>query len=110
MLHPLAKGRRHGLVELPSALPTACAGENNFIRRINASARKQRKLAAARAGLCAILSGSEASTLKESTHIMSSLSAFPITRKWPATQPDRIQLYSLPTPNGQKVSIMLEET
>jgi GST-like protein len=41
---------------------------------------------------------------------MSSLSAFPITSKWPATQPDRIQLYSLPTPNGQKVSIMLEET
>jgi GST-like protein len=41
---------------------------------------------------------------------MSSLSAFPITGKWPAAQPDRIQLYSLPTPNGQKVSIMLEET
>ena len=37
------------------------------------------------------------------------LSAFPITRKWPATQPDRLQLYSLPTPNGVKVSIMLEE-
>ncbi|AOE84949.1 glutathione S-transferase N-terminal domain-containing protein [Pseudomonas sp. TCU-HL1] len=41
---------------------------------------------------------------------MSDLSAFPITRKWPATQPDRLQLYSLPTPNGVKVSIMLEET
>ena len=41
---------------------------------------------------------------------MSSLSAFPITRKWPATQPERIQLYSLPTPNGVKVAIMLEET
>jgi GSH-dependent disulfide-bond oxidoreductase len=38
------------------------------------------------------------------------LSAFPITRKWPAQQPERIQLYSLPTPNGVKVSIMLEET
>jgi len=37
------------------------------------------------------------------------LSAFPITEKWPATQPDRLQLYSLPTPNGVKVSIMLEE-
>jgi GST-like protein len=35
---------------------------------------------------------------------------FPITRKWPAEHPDRIQLYSLPTPNGVKVSIMLEET
>jgi GSH-dependent disulfide-bond oxidoreductase len=30
--------------------------------------------------------------------------------KWQATHPDRIQLYSLPTPNGVKVSIMLEET
>lgn len=38
------------------------------------------------------------------------LSAFPITRKWPAKHPERIQLYSLPTPNGVKVSIMLEET
>jgi GST-like protein len=38
------------------------------------------------------------------------LSAFPITGKWPARHPDRIQLYSLPTPNGVKVSIMLEET
>jgi GST-like protein len=41
---------------------------------------------------------------------MSDLSAFPITRKWPALYPDRLQLYSLPTPNGVKVSIMLEET
>lgn len=41
---------------------------------------------------------------------MSDLSAFPITAKWPAQHPDRIQLYSLPTPNGVKVSIMLEET
>jgi GST-like protein len=38
------------------------------------------------------------------------LSRFTITRKWPAQHPDRIQLYSLPTPNGVKVSIMLEET
>jgi len=38
------------------------------------------------------------------------LSAFPITKKWPPKHPDRIQLYSLPTPNGVKVSIMLEET
>ena len=41
---------------------------------------------------------------------MSDLSAFPITRKWPARDPGRIQLYSLPTPNGVKVSVMLEET
>ena len=40
---------------------------------------------------------------------MSDLSAFPITRRWPAEHPDRLQLYSLPTPNGVKVSIMLEE-
>jgi GST-like protein len=41
---------------------------------------------------------------------MSDLSAFAITRKWPAQHPERLQLYSLPTPNGVKVSIMLEET
>ena len=40
---------------------------------------------------------------------MTDLSTFPITRKWPAQHPDRLQLYSLPTPNGVKVSIMLEE-
>jgi len=40
---------------------------------------------------------------------MADLSAFPITRRWPAAHPDRLQLYSLPTPNGVKVSIMLEE-
>lgn len=34
----------------------------------------------------------------------------PIARKWPAAHPERLQLYSLPTPNGVKVSIMLEET
>lgn len=41
---------------------------------------------------------------------MTDLSAFPITRRWPPAHPDRLQLYSLPTPNGVKVSIMLEET
>jgi GST-like protein len=41
---------------------------------------------------------------------MNELSAFRITEKWPPRHPDRIQLYSLPTPNGVKVSIMLEET
>lgn len=41
---------------------------------------------------------------------MTDLSDFPITQRWPAEHPDRIQLYSLPTPNGVKASIMLEET
>ena len=40
---------------------------------------------------------------------MTDLSAFPITAKWPAKFPERLQLYSLPTPNGIKVSAMLEE-
>ena len=40
---------------------------------------------------------------------MTNLSTFPITQKWPAEHPERLQLYSLPTPNGVKVSIMLEE-
>ncbi|QRX81250.1 glutathione S-transferase C-terminal domain-containing protein [Glaciimonas sp. PAMC28666] len=41
---------------------------------------------------------------------MADLSTYPITQKWPARHPNRIQLYSLPTPNGVKASIMLEET
>jgi GST-like protein len=40
---------------------------------------------------------------------MADLSAFPITGRWPAQHPERLQLYSLNTPNGVKVSIMLEE-
>ena len=40
---------------------------------------------------------------------MPELSAYPITRRWSAKHPDRLQLYSLPTPNGVKVSIALEE-
>src|SRR5271154_577988 len=40
---------------------------------------------------------------------MSDLSAFPIAARWPARHPERLQLYSLPTPNGVKVSIALEE-
>jgi GST-like protein len=40
---------------------------------------------------------------------MTDLSAFPITQRWPAKHPDRLQLYGLPTPNGVKVSILLEE-
>ncbi len=40
---------------------------------------------------------------------MSDLSSFPITKRWPAKHPDRLQLYSFPTPNGVKVSIALEE-
>ena len=41
---------------------------------------------------------------------MTDLSQFPITQRWPAQNPDILQLYSLNTPNGVKVSIMLEET
>jgi GST-like protein len=40
---------------------------------------------------------------------MTDLSAFAVTARWPARHPDRLQLYSLPTANGVKVSIMLEE-
>jgi GST-like protein len=40
---------------------------------------------------------------------MSALSAFPIARHYPAEHPDRLQLFSYPTSNGVKVSIMLEE-
>lgn len=41
---------------------------------------------------------------------MTDLSEFEITRRWPASRPEAIQLYSLTTPNGVKASIMLEET
>jgi GSH-dependent disulfide-bond oxidoreductase len=40
----------------------------------------------------------------------SALARFPITKKWPPRHPERLQLYSLPTPNGVKVSVMLEES
>jgi GSH-dependent disulfide-bond oxidoreductase len=40
---------------------------------------------------------------------MSDLSSFPITRRWPPQHPARLQLYSLPTPNGIKVGVALEE-
>lgn len=40
---------------------------------------------------------------------MTQLSDFPISRRWPAKNPNVIQLYSFPTPNGVKVSIALEE-
>jgi GSH-dependent disulfide-bond oxidoreductase len=40
---------------------------------------------------------------------MADLAPFAITKKWPAQYPDRVQLYSLPTPNGVKAAIMLEE-
>ena len=40
---------------------------------------------------------------------MTDLSDFPIAQRWPAQDASRIQLYSLPTPNGVKVSILLEE-
>jgi GSH-dependent disulfide-bond oxidoreductase len=41
---------------------------------------------------------------------MGELASFRITAKWPPQHPERLQLYSLPTPNGVKVSVMLEET
>ncbi|KFL30318.1 glutathione S-transferase [Devosia riboflavina] len=41
---------------------------------------------------------------------MTDLTSFPIAQRWPSAHPDRLQLYSWPTPNGVKVSIMLEET
>ncbi len=34
---------------------------------------------------------------------------FPILRRWPAQHPELLQLFTNPTPNGVKVSIMLEE-
>ncbi len=40
---------------------------------------------------------------------MDTLALFPITKRWAPVNPTAIQLYSLPTPNGQKVSIALEE-
>ena len=40
---------------------------------------------------------------------MTDLSRFPITTRWSPENPDAIQLYSFPTPNGVKVSIALEE-
>ncbi|HMO73577.1 MAG TPA: glutathione S-transferase N-terminal domain-containing protein, partial [Paracoccaceae bacterium] len=40
---------------------------------------------------------------------MQTLADFPITRRWPPAHPDRLQLYTLGTPNGLKVSIALEE-
>jgi GST-like protein len=41
---------------------------------------------------------------------MTDLADFPVTRRWPARAPERLQLYSFPTPNGVKISVMLEET
>ena len=40
---------------------------------------------------------------------MFDLSTFPISNRWPASNPDVLQLYSFPTPNGVKASIALEE-
>ena len=59
-------------------------------------------------GLAGIVNNAPESRAPELS--VADLGAFAITRKWPARHPDRIQLYSLPTPNGVKVSIMLEET
>ncbi len=54
-------------------------------------------------------SPSKTVSASKSRSAASALAAFPITHKWPAAHPDRLQLYSLPTPNGVKISIMLEE-
>ena len=40
---------------------------------------------------------------------MADLSSFPITQKWTPKNPDVLQLFSFPTPNGVKASIALEE-
>ena len=40
---------------------------------------------------------------------MTDLSSFPITARWPAKEPEKLQLYSFATPNGVKISIALEE-
>ncbi len=40
---------------------------------------------------------------------MFDLNEFPVSRRWPSQNPDVLQLYSFPTPNGIKVSILLEE-
>src|SRR6188474_1262878 len=50
-----------------------------------------------------------ATTTTKRMSSMSDLSVFQVTQRWPAKHPDRLQLYSLSTPNGVKVSIMLEE-
>lgn len=41
---------------------------------------------------------------------MLDVTSHPINARWPARHPDRLQLYSFPTPNGVKIAIMLEET
>ena len=41
---------------------------------------------------------------------MPHLTDHPVNRRWPAQNPDVLQLYSIPTPNGVKVGVMLEET
>jgi len=47
--------------------------------------------------------------IKPKETAVTDLNDFLITQKWPAQHPDRLQLYSLPTPNGVKAAIMLEE-
>ncbi|MEP3226292.1 MAG: glutathione S-transferase N-terminal domain-containing protein [Parasphingorhabdus sp.] len=47
--------------------------------------------------------------LDKTTNTVTSVNDLMIAKRWPAKNPDILQLYSLPTPNGQKVSIMLEE-
>nr|CBA30085.1 hypothetical protein Csp_A15390 [Curvibacter putative symbiont of Hydra magnipapillata] len=46
---------------------------------------------------------------RQDPRTMPDLSSFPITQRWPASHPGRLQLYAVPTPNGFNVLIMLEE-
>jgi GST-like protein len=62
-----------------------------------------------RCSMLAFLAGILRGQARRGKASMPDLSTFPITKRWPAQHPDRLQLYSLPTPNGVKVSIMLEE-
>ena len=43
------------------------------------------------------------------TRHIRSFDTHPVMRRWPATRPEVLQLYSFPTQNGTKVSIALEE-
>lgn len=61
-------------------------------------------------GRRAPISGSDATAMLPKGPPMTELSAHPIATRFPPRHPERLQLYSTPTPNGVKVSILLEET
>jgi GST-like protein len=103
MLGRLASPRPRSFVDRRLEQPLALLPVDR--RRFTTGARP---LPPEKADAAAAAQNSAASPLK--TRRMPDLSAFRITTKWPARWPERIQLYSLPTPNGIKVSAMLEET